>query len=441
VDFDEVFVPVARLESVRLLLAVAAHQGWQVHHMDVKSAFLNGELLEEVYVSQPPGFVDDNHKNKVYRLHKALYGLRQAPRAWNAKLNSSLLSLGFHRSSSEHGVYTRTRGGRRLTVGVYVDDLIITGDHDDEIRSFKGEMMKLFKMSDLGALRYYLGIEVTQDSDGITLGQAAYAGKILEKAGLNDCNPCQTPMEVRLKLRKGSNFPLVDATLYRSLVGSLRYLVNTRPDLAFSVGYVSRFMESPREDHLAAVRRILRYVAGTRCWGIRFGPGARCALPMLVGYSDSDLAGDPDERKSTSGQIFFINGGPVTWQSSKQKVVALSSCEAEYIAAAAATCQGVWLARLLAEVLGDEITAPLLKVDNQSTISLIKNPVHHDRSKHIDVKYHYIRECAEKKLIEMMFVGTAEQLGDIFTKSLGRTRFQELRSKISVCSLDKSSQT
>ncbi|BAH92510.1 Os04g0196500 [Oryza sativa Japonica Group] len=370
VDFDEVFALVARLESVRLLLAVAAHQG-----------------------------------------------------------------------SSEHGVYTRTRGGRRLMVGVYVDDLIITGDHDDEIRSFKGEMMKLFKMSDLGALRYYLGIEVTQDSDGITLGQAAYAGKILEKAGLKDCNPCQTPMEVRLKLRKGSDFPLVDATLYRSLVGSLRYLVNTRPDLAFSVGYVSRFMESPREDHLAAVRRILRYVAGTRCWGIRFGPGARCALPMLVGYSDSDLAGDPDERKSTSGQIFFINGGPVTWQSSKQKVVALSSCEAEYIAAAAATCQGVWLARLLAEVLGDEITAPLLKVDNQSTISLIKNPVHHDRSKHIDVKYHYIRECAEKKLIEMMFVGTAEQLGDIFTKSLGRTRFQELRSKIGVCSLDKSSQT
>jgi transposase InsO family protein len=268
VDFDEVFAPVARLESVRLLLVVAVHQGWQVHHMDVKSAFLNGELLEEVYVSQPPGFVDDNHKNKVYRLHKALYGLRQAPRAWNAKLDSSLLSLGFHRSSSEHGVYTRTRGGRRLTVGVYVDDLIITGDHDDEIRSFKGEMMKLFKMSDLGALRYYLGIEVTQDSDGITLGQAAYASKILEKAGLKDCNPCQTPMEVRLKLRKGSDFPLVDATLYRSLVGSLRYLVNTRPDLAFSVGYVSRFMESPREDHLAVVRRILRYVVGTRCWGI-----------------------------------------------------------------------------------------------------------------------------------------------------------------------------
>jgi hypothetical protein len=268
VDFDEVFAPVARLESVRLLLVVAVHQGWQVHHMDVKSAFLNGELLEEVYVSQPPGFVDDNHKNKVYRLHKALYGLRQAPRAWNAKFDSSLLSLGFHRSSSEHGVYTRTRGGRRLTVGVYVDDLIITGDHDDEIRSFKGEMMKLFKMSDLGALRYYLGIEVTQDSDGITLGQAAYASKILEKAGLKDCNPCQTPMEVRLKLRKGSDFPLVDATLYRSLVGSLRYLVNTRPDLAFSVGYVSRFMESPREDHLAVVRRILRYVVGTRCWGI-----------------------------------------------------------------------------------------------------------------------------------------------------------------------------
>jgi hypothetical protein len=153
------------------------------------------------------------------------------------------------------------------------------------------------------------------------------------------------------------------------------------------------------------------------------------------------LAGDLDERKSTSGQIFFVNGGPVTWQSSKQKVVALSSCEVEYIAAAAATCQSVWLAWLLAEVMGDEVAAPLLKVDNQSTISLIKNPVHHDRSKHIDVKYHYIRECAEKKLTEVMSVGTAEQLGDIFTKSLGRTRFQELRSKIGMCSLESGSQT
>nr|CAE03285.2 OSJNBb0046P18.1 [Oryza sativa Japonica Group] len=336
---------------------------WQVHHMDVKSAFLNGKLLEEVYVSQPPGFVDDNHKNKVYRLHKALYGLRQAPRAWNAKLDSSLLSFGFHRSSSEHGVYTRTRGGRRLTVGVYVNDLIITGDHDDEIRSFKGEMMKLFKMSDLGHS------DTTSASRLPWTVMGSRWGKLHMPARFLRGQDSRTTIPVRLPWR-------------HSLLGD------------------------------------------------SFWPRCTGHFKKAVVYSDSDLAGDLDEQKSTSGQIFFVNGGPVTWQSSKQKVVALSSCEAEYIAVAAATCQSVWLAWLLAEVMGDEVAAPLLKVDNQSTISLIKNPVHHDRSKHIDVKYHYIRECAEKKLIEVMSVGTAEQLGDIFTKSLGRTRFQELRSKI-----------
>lgn len=434
VDFDEVFAPVARLESVHLLLAVAAHQAWEVHHMDVKSAFLNGELQEMVFVQQPPGFINANDRGKVYKLHKALYGLRQAPRAWNTKLDSSLLSLGFCCSSSEHGVYTRATAGKRLIVGVYVDDLIITGDRTEDIAGFKEEMKNLFKMSDLGTLKYYLGIEVTQRSGCITLGQSAYATKILEKAGLQDWNPSQTPMEVCLKLSKNSDSPLVDSTFYCILVGSLRYLVNTRPDLAYAIGYVSRFMETPREEHLSAVRRIQRYVAGTRNWGLTY-LGGKEEKPSLLGYSDSDLAGDTDDHRSTSGQIFFTGGSPVTWQSSKQRVVvALSSCEAEYIAAAAA-CQGVWLARLLTDVLGADAHAPKLMVDNQSTISLVKNPVHHDRTKHVDIKFHYLRECAEQKLIEVAFVGTADQLGDIFTKSLGRTRFHELCSKIGVSDL------
>ena len=431
IDFEEVYAPVARLESVRLVLAIAAHYGWGVHHMDVKSAFLNGELQEEVYVQQPPGFVNSKHKHKVLRLHKALYGLRQAPRAWNHKLDAELLGIGFTRCVNEHGIYTRGSGTQRLIVGVYVDDLIITGGDDDAVRSFKGQMLRTFRMSDLGLLSYYLGLEVTQGAQGITLRQGAYATKILEKAGLASCNASATPMEMKLKLEKEGTTPTVDATEYRSLIGSLRYLCNSRPDLAYSVGYLSRFMEAPRQEHLAAVKRVLRYVAGTVHWGVHYHPaGSKGAQPVLLGYSDSDLAGDINDRKSTSGLVFFLAGGPVAWQSAKQKVVALLSCEAEYIAAAAATCEAVWLARLLAELVGGAVHTPKLKVDNKSAIALMKNPVHHDRSKHIDVKFHFIRECCDRKLIDVEFVGTELQLGDLLTKALGRTRFHELRSLI-----------
>ena len=431
VDFSEVFAPVARLESVRLLLVIAGHHSWEVHHMDVKSAFLNGDLKEVVYVQQPPGFIDNTNPEKVLRLHKALYGLRQAPRAWNAKLDSTMLSLGFKQCASEHGMYTRGKAEQRLIVGVYVDDLIITGGDTQVLSSFKKEMCKTFKMSDLGSLSYYLGIEVQQSVDGITVCQGAYAKKIMYTIGLEEGNPSRTPMEPRLQLSKTGDTPAVDSTNYRSIVGSLRYLVNTRPDLAYSVGYVSRFMEAPREEHLAAVKRILRYVAGTIGWGVKYCAGRGGKLE-LIGYSDSDMAGDKVDRRSTSGMIYFLSNGPVCWLSAKQKVVALSSCEAEYIAASTTATHGVWLSRLMEELLGFESEAPLLFIDNKAAISLIKNPVLHDRSKHIEIRFHYIRECSEHGLIRIEFIRTEEQLGDIFTKSLARVKFEELRSKIGV---------
>jgi hypothetical protein len=300
------------------------------------------------------------------------------------------------------------------------------------LNDFKSEMKSVFQMSDLGPLSYYLGIEVHQSKQGITISQGAYAEKVLEKAGLGDCNHCCTPMEARLHLSKEGATPRVDDTVYRSLIGSLRYLVNTRPDLAYSVGYASRFMEKPREEHMNAVKRILRYVAGTKHWGVTFTADSGGAQPCLVGFSDSDMAGDPVDRKSTSGMIYFLSNNPITWQSSKQKVVALSSCEAEYIAASAAACQGVWLARLMGELLGTEVSAPLLMVDNKAAISLVKNHVLHDRSKHIETKFHYIRECAERGQIKVEFINTTEQLGDIFTKALGRVKFEQLRSRIGV---------
>jgi hypothetical protein len=286
-------------------------------------------------------------------------------------------------------------------------------------------------MSDLGLLLYYLRIEVKQGADGIFLCQAAYADKLLDRYGLISCNPCASSMESRLKLSKLSTAKAVDALGYRSVIGALRYLLHTRPDLAFAVGYLSRFMEAPWEDHLITVKRVLRYVAGTQGHELHYTKHED-GEPKLIGYSDADMAGDIDTRKSTSGVIFFLGCNPITWQATKQKVMALSSCEAEYIAAAASACQGVWLARLLTDMIGTESGAPELLVDNQSAIALSKNPVFHERSKHIDVCYHYIRECVDEGRIIIDYTATEEQLADILTKALGRVHFLELRDRIGV---------
>jgi hypothetical protein len=231
--------------------------------MDVKSAFLNSDLKEEVYVHQPPGFVSPGKEGKVLRLRKALYGPRQAPRAWKAKLDSTLKGMGFTPSPHEAAIYRRGNGGSALLVGVYVDDLVITDAKDAEVAAFKEVMKTTFQMSDLGHLSFYLGIEVHQGDSGITLCQTAYTKRIVELAGLTDCNPALTPMEERLKLSRDSTTEEVEATQYRRIVGSLRYLVHTRPDLAYSVDYVSRFLQRPTTEHEHAVKRIIRYVPGT----------------------------------------------------------------------------------------------------------------------------------------------------------------------------------
>lgn len=258
-DYDEVFAPVARLKTVRILLALSGKNGWKVHHLDVKYAFLNGELEEEVYVTQPEGFVMEDQPEKAYKLSKALYGLRQAPRAWNSCLDKCLMGLGFAKCSQEHAVYTRNKDGKLLIVGVYVDDLIVTGNCDAKINVFKKQMNKEFEMSDLGKLAYYFGIEVVQHEGGIMLKQAAYARNLLEKAGMADCNPSKYPMEPKLELRKDEQGDPVNPTEYRSIVGGLRYLTHTRPDIMYAVGFVSRFMERPTGQHLQAVKHILRY--------------------------------------------------------------------------------------------------------------------------------------------------------------------------------------
>lgn len=240
-------------------------------------------------------------------------------------------------------------------------------------------------------------------------------------------------MECRLKLIKEDGGKPADATLYRRVIGSLRYLVNTRPDIAHAVGIVSRFMEKPSTHHWAAVKQILRYIKGTMSYGCTYRAGNGDA--HLLGFSDSDHGGDVGDRKSTSGQVFFLGKNLITWSSQKQRIVALSSCEAEYVAACAATCQGVWLNSLLADMKGETPKSFKLMVDNKSAIELSKNPVHHDRSKHIDIKFHYIRDCMDAGKVQIDHVGTKDQLADLLTKALGRVQFIELRQRLGVAKI------
>ena len=316
VDYDEVFAPVARIETVRILFALAAQGDWEVHHMDVKSAFLNGDLQEEVYVHLPPGFTEAAQAGKVLGLKKALYGLKQAPRAWNAKLDQELNALGFHRSTIEHAVYKRGTGSSLLLVGVYVDDLIICGPDKQKIAEFKEQMKKIFSMSDLGLLSYYLGMEVKQDKDHITVCQRAYAAKIVETCRMTGCNPVDTPMEQRVRLSTAKPGSELEVTRYRSVIGSLRYLVNTRPDIAYAVGIASRFMEAPAKEHWAVVKRIVRYISGTLDYGCRYLKNGRPDLSLL-GFTDSDCSGDLIQRKSTSGIVFYLGSNLVTWASTE----------------------------------------------------------------------------------------------------------------------------
>ena len=434
IDYDEVFAPVARVETIRLVIALAASSSWEIHHLDVKTAFLHGELKEEVFVQQPEGFVIAGQEGKVYKLRKALYGLKQAPRAWNAKLNKILVGLNFHRCSKEPSLYRKQDKTSLLIVVVYVDDLLITGSSLTAINSFKKSMAIEFEMSDLGRLTYYLGIEVHQFDGGITLKQSRYAMKLLDESGMKTCNSTYVPMDFNAKLSKSPAEKGVDETEYRRNIGCLRYLLHTRPDLSFSVGLLSRYMQEPKESHGAALKQVLRYIRGTVSLGVVY---LRSSRLEVVGFSDSSHNVDEDDGKSTTGHVFYLDASPITWCSTKKEIVALSSCEAEFMAATEAAKQAIWLQELLGEVVGKTCVKVKIMVDNKSAIALTKNPVFHGRSKHIHRRFHFIRECVEKEQIEVEHVPGTEQRADILTKSLGRTKFVEMRSLIGVKDVDE----
>eukprot|EP00253_Pinus_taeda_P005565 PITA_05565 len=352
--------------------------------MDVKSAFLHGDLHEEIYMEQPIGFIQTD-SSLVCRLKKSLYGLKQAPRAWYAKMDSFLLESGFSRCYSDNTVYTKKVGNSLIILVLYVDDLILTGSDPNLINHVKSSLKKKFEMTDLEHLHYFLGLQVLQSKEGISLSQSKYACDILRHFHMEDCKPAPSPFQSGVKLSVSCTSPEVDATLYRQLVGKLLYLTNTRPDLSFAVGLVARFLQNPRESHWKEAKRILRYVRG-----------------------------------------------PITWACKKQAAISLSSAEAEYRGAVEASKEALWLRQILSEFGFEQQHPTTLWCDNQSAIQLCKYPVQHQRIKHIELHMHFIRKLIHDHFLEVQYFSTDDQVANIFTKAFTEAKFTKIRYMLGV---------
>jgi hypothetical protein len=430
VDYDETFAPVARYTSIRVVISIAAEMGWKIHQMDVKTAFLNVLIEEEVYIEQPLGFKVHGRESHVCRLKKALYGLKQAPRAWYSRIDAYLQQLGFEKSEADPKLYFIVVGEDPLILLLYVDDLFITGA-ERLISSCKESLASEFEMTDIGLMHYFLGLEVWQEPGHIFLGQGKYVCDILSKFQMEDSRPMTTPIITNWKKLHASESQLVDSTLYHQLIGSLMYLVNTRPDICFAVNTLSQFMVEPRRVHWVAAKHVLRYLCGTVDYGLDYhrGDGVR-----LVGYTDSDWAGCVSDRKSTSGCSFGLGSAVVSWFSRKQKLVALSSVEDEYMEASQASCEALWLRKMLIGLFGVQLRPTVIYCDNQSCIKLSENPVFHDRSKHIEIRYHFIHDYVQRGAVELQYISTEEQVADILTKALNMGKFVFFRDKLGVVS-------
>ncbi|XP_045809810.1 uncharacterized mitochondrial protein AtMg00810-like [Trifolium pratense] len=334
----------------------------------------------------------------------------------------------------EHTLFVKKEAGNKvIIVSLYVDDLIFTGNDQELFEKFKTSMEKNFAMTDLGKMRFFLGVEVKQTKEGIFMFQQKYASEILKRFKMENCNSVCNPIVPGNKLKKDENGTSCDATNYKQMVGCLMYLLATRPDLAFSVCLVARFMERPTEIHVAAVKRILRYLKGTISYGLWYKKQEK---DELIGWSDSDYAGDLDDRKSTSGYVFMIGSKAVSWSSKKQPIVTLSTTEAEFIAAANCACQAIWLSRLIAHISSDIKECITIFCDNSSSIKLSRNPVMHGRSKHIDVRFHFLRDLTKDGKIQLQHCSFFEQIGDIMTKALSLDNFCRIRELLGLCKLE-----
>ncbi|GJT13635.1 putative ribonuclease H-like domain-containing protein [Tanacetum coccineum] len=425
IDYDEVFAPVARIEAIRQLNLMLLYW-FTVYQMDVKSAFLYGQIEEEVYVCQPPGFEDPDHPDKVYKVVKALYGLHQAPRAWYDTLATYLLSNGFQRGKIDQTLFIKSQKGHILLVQIYVDDIIFGSTKKELCDEFEKLMKDKFQMSSMGELTFFLGLQVQQKKKGIFISQDKYVHEILKKFNYTDVKSASTPTDLERPLVKDADADDVDEHLYRSMIGSLMYLTASRPDIMFAVCACARFQVSPKTSHLLAVKRIFRYLKGKPSLGLWYSKDS----PLeLVAYTDSDYAGATLDRKSTTGGCQFLGNRLISWQCKKQTVVATSTTEAEYVAAASCCGQVLWIQNQLLDY-GYNFMNTVIYIDNTSTICIIENPVQHSKTKHIEIRHHFIRDCNTKKLIQMAKIDTQLNVADLLTKGFDAGRFQYLVSSI-----------
>ncbi|GJU17129.1 putative ribonuclease H-like domain-containing protein [Tanacetum coccineum] len=413
IDYDEVFAPVARLEAIRIFLAFASYMGFIVYQMDVKSAFLYGKIDEEVYVSQPPGFLDPKNPQKVYKVVKALYGLHQAPRAWYATLSTFLLKNGYRRGTIDKTLFLKKDKHDIILVQVYVDDIIFGSTKKSWCDEFEALMKSRFQMSSMGELTFFLGLQVKQKEDGIFISQDKYVAEILKKFDFANVKTASTPIETQKPLVKDEEASDVDVHLYRSMIGSLMYLTASRPDIMFAVCACSRFQVTPKSSHLSAVKRIFRYLKGKPKLGLWY---PRVSSFDLESYSDSDYAGANLDRKSTTGGCQFLGRRLISWQCKKQTIVATSTTEAEYVAAASCCGQVLWIQNQMLDY-GFNFMNTKIYIDNESTICIVKNPVYHSKTKHIAIRHHFIRDAYEKKLIQVLKIHTGDNVADLLTKA------------------------
>ncbi|GJV25890.1 putative ribonuclease H-like domain-containing protein [Tanacetum coccineum] len=413
IDYDEVFAPVARIEAIRIFLAFASYMGFIVYQMDVKSAFLYGKIDEEVYVSQPPGFLDPKYPKKVYKVVKALYGLHQAPRAWYATLSTFLLKNGYRRGTIDKTLFLKKDKHDIILVQVYVDDIIFGSTKKSWCDEFEALMKSRFQMSSMGELTFFLGLQVKQKADGIFISQDKYVAEILKKFDFVNVKTASTPIETQKPLVKDEEASDVDVHLYRSMIGSLMYLTASRPDIMFAVCACSRFQVTPKTSHLSAVKRIFRYLKGKPKLGLWY---PRVSSFDLEAYSDSDYAGANLDRKSTTGGCQFLGRRLISWQCKKQTIVATSTTEAEYVAAASCCGQVLWIQNQMLDY-GFNFMNTKIYIDNESTICIVKNPVYHSKTKHIAIRHHFIRDAYEKKLIQVLKIHTDDNVADLLTKA------------------------
>ncbi|CAL8092418.1 unnamed protein product [Prunus armeniaca] len=415
-DYFDTYSPVTRITSIRMLIAIAALHNLEIHQMDVKTAFLNGDLDEEIYMEQPEGFIVPGQENKVCKLVKSLYGLKQAPKQWHLKFDNALMSNGFKINECDKCVYMKSTQDGFIIICLYVDDMLIIGSNIGMIKSTKKMLTKNFDMKDLGVANVILGIKISRTSNGLVLSQSHYIEKILAKFSKYDTSPVRTPYDPNLNLVKNIGHG-VSQLEYARIIGSLMYLTNcTRPDIAYSVNRLSRYTSNPGKDHWKAIVRILRYLRYTKNVGLHY-----TRYPaVLEGYSDANWISDTKDSNSTSGYVFTIGGAAISWRSTKQTVIARSTMESEFIALDKASEEAEWLRNFLEDIpcWPKPVPAICIHCDSQSTIARAQNNMYNGKSRHIRRRHNTVKQLLSSGIITIDYIKSRDNLADPFTKGL-----------------------